>query len=168
MGTYREQDPLASLMNREQARVLACLDTFATGGKSAALTEARRILRALGDAESEVLYPAFSRVRLRPEAQHLLDDSRGNRAEQLAVLDTVGQRRAPRLRKLATVQLASLINDHATRSLSVLIPILASQLARPLYRCIVQAFANHYDGVLAAAPPTVERPRRARAVASNA
>lgn len=148
MGTYREQDPLTRLVMREQARVLEGLVQFANGGGKAALNEARLTLCALRDAETEVLYPAFSRLRLRPDIERLLDDSRGNRTEQLDALDALAQKRGPRLRKLAMLALSDLIKQHDERHTTLLIPVLASQLARPLYRCIAQAFITRYEGAL--------------------
>ena len=148
MATFREQDALTALIQREQARVLDCLMRFANGEGAGALAEVRRILRALADAQTEVLYPAFSRARLRLETQRLLDDSRCDRAEQLAALDGLAQRRATRLRKLAAVKLIDLIRHDDERLISLLLPVLMSQLPRPLYRSITYAFIAHYEGNL--------------------
>ena len=162
MGTYREQDPLAELLIEEQTRVLDSILRFASGEGAGAIGEARRILRALGDAETNVLYPAFSRVSLRPETQRLLDDSRGNRDEHLAALDVLAHKRASRLRKLAAVELCDRIKHHGVQHVSLLVPVLASQMPRPLYRSIVQAFKTRFEGELAHAARTRE-PRRQRA-----
>jgi hypothetical protein len=152
MATHRAPDPLAASLRREQARVLACLGQFGIDRKAAVLAEAARIVRALADAEAEVLHPAFSRVRLRADIQQLLDDSRDDRAEQLSALERLARRRAPRLRKLAAVQAMELVRIHGERLTTVLVPVLASQLAAPVFRCIVQAFVTRYDAALAASP----------------
>ena len=141
MRMYREPDTLATLLLRERARVLECLTRFAEGRGAAAISEARDIVRALADAETHVLYPAFSRVSLRPETQRLLDDSRDARAEQLAALDVLAHKRAARLRKLGAVALSDAIEHHARQHVSLLVPVLASQLPRPVYRSLVNAFA---------------------------
>jgi hypothetical protein len=165
MATYREQDPLAGLLIAQQTRVIECLLRFASGDGAAAISEARRILAALGDAETNVLYPAFSRVALRSETQRLLDDSRGNREEQLEALDVVAHKRAARLRKLAALELCDRIKHHGEQHISLLIPVLASQLPRAMYRAIVSAFSARYQGELELpAPP----PRRQRTMMSNA
>lgn len=164
MGTYREQDPLAALLAAQQTRVLECLMSFATGDGAGRLAEARRILRALADAETNVLYPAFSRVNVRPETQRLLDDSRGNRAQQLEALDGLAHKRAPRLRKLAVLELCDLIKHHGMQHISLLVPVLASQLPRPLYRSIVQAFTARYERGL---PARTREPRRQRTMVST-
>jgi hypothetical protein len=146
MGAYREEDPLAILLAAEQMRVVECVLQFATVGGAGHIAEARRILRALGDAETNVLYPAFSRVALRPETERLLEDCRGNRAQQLAALDVVAHKRAPRLRKLAALEVCDQINHHGIQHVSLLVPVLSSQLPRPLYRSICQAFKTRYEG----------------------
>ena len=166
MDTHREQDALATLLVREQTRALDSIKQFASGEGASALSEARRVLRALGDAEEGVLYPAFSRVSLRPETQRLLDDSRGARAQQLAALDVLAHKRAARLRKLAAVELCDLIEHHGVQHVSLLIPVLASQLPRPLYRSIVQTFIARYQGDLEHAA-RVPAPRRQRTMASS-
>jgi len=146
MGMYREQDPLAAFIKREQSRVLERLMQFADGEGRGVLADARDVLRALAAVETEVLYPAFSRVRLRLETERLLDDSRGDRAEQLAGLDVLAHKRAARSRKLAAVKLIDLIKHHDEQLTTLLIPVLASQLPRPLYHSIVHAFIAHYEG----------------------
>lgn len=166
MGTYREQDPLAAFLIGQQTRVVEGVLELASGAGAGRANETRHILRALGDAETNVLYPAFSRVSLRPETQRLLDDCRGNRAEQISLLDVLAHKRAVRLRKLAAVELCDRINHHGEQHVSLLIPVLASQLPRPLYRSIVHAFTARYEGELAHALHTRE-PRRQRAMVSN-
>jgi hypothetical protein len=166
MGTYREQDALATLLVREQSRVLDCIKRFASGDGAGVLAEARRVLHALGDVEEGVLYPAFTRVSLRPETQRLLDDSRGTRAQQLAALDVLAHKRAARLRKLAAVALCDAIEHHGAQHVSRLIPVLASQLPRPLYRSIVQTFISRYQGELDQAA-RMPAPRRQRTMASS-
>jgi hypothetical protein len=140
---------------------------FASCDGAGNISEARRILRALGDAETNVLYPAFSRVSLRPETQRLLDDSRDNRAEQLAAVDVLAHKRAARLRKLAALELCDRIKHHGAQHVSLLIPVLASQLPRLLYRSIVQAFISHYQRE-AGRELRAREPRRQRALVSNA
>jgi hypothetical protein len=162
MGTYREQDPLAALLIEQESRVLDSVLRFASGDGASALSEARRILRALAAAETNVLYPAFSRVSLRPETQRLLEDSLGNREQHLAGLDVLAHKRAARLRKLSAVELCDRIRHHDVQHVSLLIPVLASQMPRPLYRSIVQAFKARFEGELTPALRTRE-PRRQRA-----
>lgn len=154
MTTYREQDPLVALLVRAQERVLACLTETADRGR--ALAEARQILTRLAEAETNVLFPAFVRVRLRPEAQHLLDDSRGVRDEQLAELDVLARKRQPRLRKLAAIQLAAAIARHNERLSTELVAVLSSQLPRPVYRALAQMFVDRYEGVLPVQPGSGE------------
>jgi hypothetical protein len=148
MGTYREQDPLATFLMSQQSRVLDCLKGFANGEGAACITEARRILRALGEVETAVLYPAFSRVRLHFETERLLEDSRGNRAQHLAALDALSRKRAAPLRKLAAVELCDLIAHHGEQHTSLLIPVLASQLPRPVYRAMAHTFVARFEGEL--------------------
>ncbi len=154
MGTYREQDPLVTHLVREEARVLECISGFASGEGAVRLAEARRIIRALGDAEAAVLYPAFSRVAQRLETERLLEDSRSNRVQQLEMLDVLAHKRAPRLRKLKAVELCDLLRHHGEQHTTLLVPVLASQLPRALYRSIVGAFMTRYE---AASHPTPVR-----------
>ena len=109
----------------------------------------RSILRALGDAETEVLYPAFSRIQVPLEIDYLLTDSRDSRARQLEALDTVARKRGPRLRKLAAVELADQLQRHFEQQVSELIPVLASRLPRALYRSIASAFVARCQLALA-------------------
>jgi uncharacterized tellurite resistance protein B-like protein len=134
MGTYHAPDPLTALLLREQARIVECLKQFADGQGGAAISDARRILTALADAETQILYPAFSRVSLRLEAEELLKTMQDERAQQLASLELLAHKRAPRLRKLGAVALGDLIQRHAQQHSALLIPVLASQLPRPLHR----------------------------------
>lgn len=152
MGTYREQDPLTAHLSAQQSRVLDCLRRFADGEGAANISEARRILQALADAETNILYPAFTRVAVKPETQALLDDSRGNRAQHLEGLDALAHKRSPRLRKLAAVALTDLIDHHGKQHAALLIPVLASQLPRPLYHSIVHAFVARVEGAIEQAP----------------
>jgi hypothetical protein len=154
MGTYREQDPLAVFLTAEQNRLLDCIKQFANGEGAARITEARRIIRALAAAEASVLYPAFSRARLQLETDRLLEDSRGNRAQHLAALDALARKRAVPLRKLAAVQLCDLIAHHGEQHTSLLLPVLASQLPRPVYRSLSHQFMAHVTGELDRALPT--------------
>jgi hypothetical protein len=151
MSAYREQDPLVALLQREHQRILDGVDGFVREGGASAISHARHILLALADAEAHVLYPAFTRVSLRPETQRLLDDSRDSRARQLAVLAVLARRRAPRLRKVAQAELAERLEHHVVQHGSLLIPVLASQLPRALHRSLGQAFLTRYDGSLARA-----------------
>lgn len=152
MGTYREPDALSTLLLREQARVLESLQQFTSGAGAGALAEARRVLRALGEAEENVLYPAFSRVQLRPETQRLLDDCRGARARHLEAIDALAHKRAARLRKLAMVELCDLIQHHGKQHVALLFPVLSSQLPRVLYRSLVHTFTARYEGHLQTVP----------------
>jgi hypothetical protein len=157
MGTYREQDPLAVFLTGEQNRLLDCLKRFANGEGAACITEARRIIQALGEAEASVLYPAFSRVRLHFETERLLDDSRGNRAQQLAALDALSRKRAVPLRKLAAVELCDLIAHHGEQHTSLLIPVLASQMPRPAYRAMSHQFMARVTGEMEQAIPAKQK-----------
>ena len=161
MGTYREQDPLAAHLSAQQANVLDCLMRYANGEGAANISEARRLITALADAEREVLYPAFTRVSLKPETERLLDDSRGNRAQQLEALDALAHKRSPRLRKLAAVALSDTIDHHGKQHTSLLIPVLASQLPRPLYRSIVHTFIARVEGALEHARPAAGKTKPA-------
>jgi hypothetical protein len=152
MGTYREQDPLAVFWTGEQNRLLDCIKQFANGEGAARITEARGIIRALADAEAEVMYPAFSRVRLPLETERLLEDSRGNRAQHLEALDALARKRAAPLRKLAAVQLCDLIAHHGEQHTSLLMPVLASQLPRPVYRALSHQFMARVTGQAQAVP----------------
>lgn len=154
MGTYRAPDPLAVFLAAEQNRLLDCIKQFANGEGAARITEARRIIRALGEAETNVLYPAFSRVRLQLETERLLDDSRGNRAQHLGALDALARKRAVPLRKLAAVQLCDLIAHHGEQHTSLLVPVLASQLPRPVYRSLSHQFIARVTGELGQTPAT--------------
>jgi hypothetical protein len=145
MGTFREPDALSTLLLREQARLLESLQEFASGAGASALVEARRVLHALADVETNVLYPVFSRVHLRPETERLLEDYRDARAQQLAAVDALAHKRSSRLRKLAMVELADIIQHHGRQHVSLLIPVLASQLPRPMYRSIVHAVTARYQ-----------------------
>lgn len=154
MDTYREQDPLAVFLTGEQTRLLDCIKQFANGEGAARITEARRIIRALGEAEANVLYPAFSKVRLQLETERLLEDSRGNRAQQLERLDALARKRAVPLRKLAAVELCDLIAHHGQQHTSLLIPVLASQLPRPVYRSMAHQLMARVAGELDHPVPT--------------
>jgi len=167
MATFREPDSLAALLMREQIRLLDCLRKFADGGGSAELGEARRILRALADAETQVLYPAFRRVLLRLETQCLLDDTAGDRGEQLAALEALARKRAGRSRKLSAVALADILQLHTKQQIEVLLPVLGSQLPRLMYRAIVHAFSARFEGALEHRPRARDT-RHQRALASNA
>ena len=146
MGTYREQDPLAVFLVGQQSRVLDCLKQFANGEGAACITEARRILRALGEVEAAVLYRRFLACGLHFETERLLEDSRGNRAQHLAALDALARKRAAPLRKLAAVELCDLIAHHGEQHTSLLIPVLASQLPRPMYRALAHTFVSRVEG----------------------
>ena len=147
MGTYRQPDPFLTFLMREEARVLECLHALATAGvaRAAPLASARRCLRTLADAEATVLRPAFTRVRLAPETQALLDDSRGDIDEQLAQLAQLGRKRALTGQKIAALQLADAIKRHGLQLVTQLVPVLASQLPRAMYRSIANAFMARYQ-----------------------
>ncbi|NVB82439.1 MAG: hypothetical protein HOV81_28930 [Kofleriaceae bacterium] len=144
MAWHGEHNALVALLEREHARVLACLKDYAIGGVAHVLADAGHVLRALAAAETQILFPAFTRVTLRHDLQRLLDDARGRRAEQLTALDRLRSKRAPALRKLAALQLADGISEHGKELTHQLVPVLASQLPRPMYRSIVNAFATSY------------------------
>jgi hypothetical protein len=78
----------------------------------------------------------------------LLEDSRGNRAQHLAALDALARKRAVPLRKLAAVQLCDLIAHHGEQHTSLLLPVLASQLPRPVYRSLGHQFMARVSGEL--------------------
>ena len=161
MGILREPDPLAGYLLAQQTRVLECLTSFATGNDASALSDVRPIVRALGQAEADVLYPAFSRLQLPLEIEYLLTDSRDSRARQLESLDALAQKRAPRLRKLAALELADQIQRHCEQHVSELIPVLASRLPRALYRSIVSRFVGQCELVLERAESDHRAPGRA-------
>lgn len=149
MGTFRQLDPFLAFLICEQARVLEHVNSLASGtgaSRAHATAEAKRILTALADAEAAVLVPAFSRVRLRPETQALLDDSRGERAEQLAALEQLARKRAVTGKKLAALQLGELVKSYSEQLVTLLVPVLASQMPRAMYRAMAQAFMTRYAG----------------------
>lgn len=160
MSTFREIDPLVVFLEAEESRVLELIvraSEPASRQRAAALDEARRILMGLAEAETEVLHAAFSRVKLRPETQALLDDSRGARAEQLAGLECLGKRRGQMLRKLAAVELSDMVRSHGERLGTLLVPVLSSQLPRPVHRALTQAFINRVRPVEAGTSSAAER-----------
>jgi hypothetical protein len=159
MAAQREQDPLVALLDREHRRVLDSVDRFAREGGASVLAHARQILRALAEAETHVLYPAFGRVSLRPETQRLLDDNRDSRTRQLVMLDALARRRAIPLRKLAQAELTESLEHHALQHGTLLIPVLASQLPRALYRSLGHAFRARYERSLAQGHRAPERAR---------
>jgi hypothetical protein len=152
MGSLREPDPAATYLLEQHNRVLECLTRFASGEGAAELSKVRPIVRALRDAETEVLYPAFSRLQLPREIEYLLTDSRDSRARQLEALDALAHKRQPRLRKLAAVELADRIQTHGQQHVSELIPVLASRLPRALYSSIVSRFIARCEGALQTNP----------------
>jgi hypothetical protein len=153
MGTYRERDPLTEMILREQAGVLETINRVCRGEAPAReLAAGRAILRALAAAESAVLYPAFGRVTLRLETERLLEDCQDNRARQEEILDALVHKRSPRLRKLKAVELIDQIQHHATQLVTLLIPVLRSQLARTLYGAVANAFAARYTEELTGVP----------------
>jgi len=150
--SYRDRDPLTEHILREHAGVLACINRVARGDAPAReLGGGRQILQALAAAESGVLYPAFGRVSLRLETERLLEDSSDNRARQLETLDALVHKRSPRLRRLKAVELADQIQHHGLQ-LSLLIPVLRSQLPRTLYGALATAFTARYLGELSDGP----------------
>lgn len=169
MGTYRERDPLSELILREHASVLERINRVARGDAPAReLGAARQILRALAVAEAAVLYPAFGRVTLRLETERLLDDCRDNRARQEETLDAFMHKRSPRLRRLKAVELGDQIQHHGYQLVTMLIPVLRSQLPRTLYGAVANAFAARYlehmtspalTGRAVAASPVPSSPR---------
>lgn len=153
MGIYRERDPLTELILREHASVLECINRVARGDAPAReLASARRILQGLAAAEASVLYPAFGRVTLRLEAERLLDDCRDNRARQQETLDALMHKRSPRLRRLKAVELCDQVQHHGVQLVTLLMPVLRSQLPRTLYGAVANAFAARYLDEVTASP----------------
>ena len=169
MGTYRERDPLTELILREHVSVLECINRVARGDAPAReLTAARQILQGLAAAEASVLYPAFGRVTLRLDTERLLDDCRDNRARQEETLDVLMHKRSPRLRRLKAVELCDQVQHHGVQLVTMLIPVLRSQLPRTLYGAVANAFAARYleqmtsravRGHVVASSPTSASPR---------
>ncbi len=127
------------------------------GGKSAVQAIGVQ-LRSLAGAKDSVLNPAFAKVSLALDAQRLLDDCRGDLELQERAMDAlVRALRSPTLRKLRALQLGDLVQAQAERYGERLIPVLHSQLSRPLYRALASAFIAHH-----AAEPQARRPRTAR------
>jgi hypothetical protein len=165
MGSAREPDPMAKYLLAQHIRVLECLASFASGAAASALSPVRSIVRALRDAETEVLYPAFSRVQVPLEIGYLLTDSRDNRARQVDALETLAHTRGPRRKKLAAIELADQLQRHFQQQVSELIPVLASRLPRALYRSIVSTFVARCEGALDGGVHDRRAPRRASAPA---
>lgn len=165
MGTYREDDPLATFLRAQQAKIAEGLLEFANGGGAPAIAKVRAMVHALSAAETEVLHPAFSRVQLPLEAERLLEDCRDSRAEQLEALDALAHKRAPRLRKLAAVELTDRIQHHARQHLALLLPVLASRLPRVMHRSLAATFIARCQHTLEHVAH--ERPETRRAVVSN-
>lgn len=151
---YRERDPLLELWKREHERVIARIRRVAMGDEGKrALDDIAVQLRSLAAAEAAVLGPAFVHVSLPVETQHLLEDCRGDHDLQQAAIAALKRAlRSPSLRKVRALQLVDLIASHAERYAARLIPILASQLPRPLYRAISNTFASCHDAHGDAAP----------------
>jgi hypothetical protein len=159
MGTYREHDPLSELILREHGGVLECISRVARGESPAReLAGGRAVLESLASAEANVLYPAFGRVTMRLETERLLEDCQDNRARQKETLEALLHKRSPRLRTLKAVELCDQIQHHGTQLVTLLIPVLRSQLPRTLYGAVANAFAARYTEALTGAPV---RPRAA-------
>ncbi|MBS1120180.1 MAG: hypothetical protein H6Q90_2408 [Deltaproteobacteria bacterium] len=153
MATYREHDVLLELLRREQSQLLESITQLGVGDSRLPLDEVGSRLRSLAAAEHEVLYPAFARVTLRPEAQRLLDDCRGHRTLQLdALAQLVRTRTTNRLWKIRALQLRELVQHHAEQQEAGLVPVLRSQLPRALYRSLAMAFAARHAQYLHEAP----------------
>jgi hypothetical protein len=145
MATYRERDLFLELLQREQGHLLGTITRLGTGDSRRPLDEIGSLLRSLTSTEHEVLYPAFSRVTMRPETQRLLDDCRGHREVQLdAFAALVRTRRTHRLWKIRSLQLRDLVQHHAEQQEVGLIPVLRSQLPRALYRALASTFAARH------------------------
>jgi len=148
MGSVREPDPMATYLVAQQQRVLEYLASFVSGGGASALSTVRTIVRALRDGETEVLYPALSRLQLPAEIELLLADSRDSRAHQLDALDALAHKRGSRARKLAAIELADQVQHHFQQHMCELIPALASRVPRALYRSVAARFvARCQDGL---------------------
>jgi hypothetical protein len=159
MATVREPDPLATFLVAQQKCVLECLTAFVRGEGAGRLSRMRTLIRALGEAEAEVLYPALARLPLPAELALLLADSRDSRARQLDAIDALAHKRGPRLRKLAGLELTDQIQHHFQQHVSELVPALASRSPRVVYRAIAARFAARCQAGLEAAKS--QRPARA-------
>ena len=162
MGTYREQDPLTAFLARQQRRVLEAITALGNGDPGASAAEPREVIRALAEAEAQVLYPTFSRVTLDLATERLLEDMRGERAIQLEKLEALAHKRAPALKKLGAVALADAIEHHHHAHASRLIPVLASRLPRPIYRALVGAFISRVESTIPAERSEAEASVRQR------
>jgi hypothetical protein len=153
MATHREHDPLTEMILREHAGLLECINRVARGESPAReLAGKRAVLDALESAEANVLQPAFSRVTMRLETERLLEDCQDNRARQKVTLDALMLKRSPRLRTLKAVELADQVQHHGTQLVTLLIPVLRSQLPRTLYGAVSNAFAARYTEALTGVP----------------
>ncbi len=153
---HRERDPLLELWKHGHDRTLERIQRVAIGDEGKAALDAIGVeLRSLAASITTVLDPAFARVSLAFDAQRLLEDCRVNLAFQQRALDALaGALRSPRLRKLRALQLSDLVGMQAESYGARLLPILRSQLPRPLYRAVSAAFATRH------APQTERSTRR--------
>lgn len=147
---FRDQDPLAAFLSRQHRALLDCVEAIGNGAGAPRVAEARRILRTLDEAETQLLEPAFARVSLDPAIARLLDDARGERGRQLEKLEALAHKRAPRLRKLGAVALTDALEHHHRAQVSRSIPVLASQLPRPVHRALTGAFMARFENDTAA------------------
>jgi hypothetical protein len=168
MGTYREHDPLAGILQEKHDAVLGSIKRVLAGDVPVrALRVDRQLVDALAVAEATVLEPSFARVILRQDARQLLDDCQGNRAAQVAAIDALMHSRSARVRKLRAAELIDLVQQHSERYVLLLLPVLRSQLPRTYYRALANAFSARLDEQLAggarsenfsAGNPTAETP----------
>lgn len=152
----RDHDPLLEALELVHGQAYARINRVAAGeeGKRA-LDAVAAQLRSLAAAEASILYPAFSRVTLRPETRALLDDSRDHRDVQLAGIDELARTKRSHLRKLRALRLCALIESDAQRHAAQLIPVLRCQLPRVMYAAIGRAFAARVAEHAAADSPDV-------------
>lgn len=169
MATFRGRDPLAEVFERERAHVLARIDRVINGEPNRALDGLATELTRLAKVETEVLYPAFSQVHLRPETQSLLDDIVDHRgAHHSALQELLRTRRGHPLRKIRALQLRDLVSHDATVHLTQLLPVLRSQMPPPRYQALtnaVEARLAEHRGAAEARPHTAEQRAAAQAPA---
>ncbi len=156
---YRERDPLLELWKHEHDQMLQRIQRVADGDEGKPTLQAIAVqLRSLADAKDGVLAPAFAKVSLALDAQRLLEDCRDDLAILQRALDALARAlRSPTLRKLRALQLGDLVRAQAERYGERLIPVLQSQLSRPLYRALASAFIARHG-----AEPAPRRPRSNR------
>ena len=158
MGTHREHDPLVEFLQDKHEHVLESIRRVLAGAAPVhGLVDIRKVIDALGVAETAVLQPAFERVTLREDSRQLLADYQDNRALQRAALDGLLRSRSARIRKLRAAELIDLVQQHTERYVELLIPVLRSQLPRAFYRALANAFDAGFEGRLPGLEGTGDR-----------